>query len=297
MSLALLAAACGSRSGKPRPDIVFVSTKSGVYDLYAMNADGSDQQRLDTGKSGSASTPGDLDFALEPAWSHDGKKIAFASTRFGNRGILVADSNGKHVHLVTSSFGGDSHPSWSPDGKRIAFTRGKTPALWVMNADGTGAKRITEVPAAESEPAWSPDGKWIAFVRITLNTPTREVWLVHPDGTSPRRLTALNHSVQGPSWSPDAKRVAFSTDARNSHFSIYTIGVNGKGLMPVSSSSTDAYSPAWSPTGTRIAFDRGGSIVIATLGGVEKTVTSGKDNDLSPVWNPIPAPAKKGGSS
>jgi TolB protein len=294
--MALLGAACGGGSGKPRPDLVFVSTKDGVYDLYAMNADGSDQQRLATGKHGSASTPGGLDFANEPAWSHDGKRIAFVSTRFGNRGILVMDANGKDVRLLTSSVGGDSHPTWSPDGQRIAFTRGKTPALWVIGANGKGATRITDVAAAESDPAWSPDGKWIAFVRVTANTPTRELWLVHPDGTSPRDLTALGHSVQGPAWSPDGERIAFASDARNGHFSIDIVGVNGKGLTPLSTSSTDAFSPAWSPDGRQIAFDRGGAIVIASLDGGEKTVTNGKDNDSSPVWNPVPPPKKSGGS-
>ncbi|HST25118.1 MAG TPA: LpqB family beta-propeller domain-containing protein [Gaiellaceae bacterium] len=293
---ALVLSGCGGGS-KARPDLLFVSTKGGVYDVYEMNADGSDQSRLSSGSSGNATTEQGLFHARDPAYSKDGKHIAFVSARTGSLDVYVMDANGKNVRQISSTASEDSHPSWSPDGKRIVFVRGKVGAIFVMNADGSGVKRVTHGTTEESDPAWSPDGKWIAFVRLTAGTPVREVWLVHPDGTGAKMLTSLAASVNGPAWSPDGKQIAFSSDARGGHFAIYTIDVSGLGLRLVSGGSVDSYSPAWSPDGKQIAFSRNGSIVIATIGGGEKAVTKPQDNDTTPVWNPIPAPAKKKSSS
>lgn len=290
-SAALALAGCGG-SAKPRPDLIFVSTKSGVYDLYAANADGGDQTRLTHGSTSSAAGSQELAYARDPAWSRDGRRIAFDSTRDGPSTIFVMDANGKNPRPISRSVYGDRQPTWSPDGKRIAFIRGKAGALYVESSSGSGARRLTFTTAAESDPSWSPDGRWIAFVRVTANTPTRELWLVRPDGSGAHELTTLGASVGAPAWSPDSKRIAFSSDVKTGTFSIYTVGVGGGKPTLVSGTSVDAVSPSWSPNGKQIAFSRDGAIVIATLGDGEKQITNPKDNDSSPVWNPIPAPAK-----
>ena len=292
VAAAVALAGCGG-SAKPRPDLIFVSTKSGVYDLYEMNADGSDQRRLTTGSTRSATQTQELAYARDPSWSRDGRRIAFDGTHDAPSAIFVMDADGKNAHQISISPNGDRQPTWSPDGKRIAFIRGKAGALYVESSTGSGARRLTFTTAAESDPAWSPDGRWIAFVRLTLNTPTRELWLIHPDGTGARELTALGASVGGPAWSPDSRRIAFSSDVSTGTFAIFAVSVKGGKAPRVSSPSVaDAVSPSWSPDGKRIAFSRDGAIVVATLGGGEKTVTNPKDNDSTPVWNPIPAPAK-----
>jgi TolB protein len=284
---------CGG-SAKPRPDLIFVSTRSGVYDIYAMNADGKRQQRLTHGSETKAGSEQGLFYAVDPAWSHDGKSIAFTSTRTGSSSIFVMDSNGRNVAQLTRG-AVDAHPTWSPDGSRIAFVRGKTGSLFVMSADGSGPHRITRGTAAEADPAWSPNGRWIAFVRSTVDTPVREVWLIHPNGTGAHMVTTLAHSVSGPAWSPDGRRIAFASNLHG-NFGIYSIAVDGKGLRTVSATGMDSFSPSWSPDGKAIAFARNGSIVTVPVGpGVESVLTNGKDNDSSPVWNPIQA-RKSGGS-
>ena len=284
---ALGLAACGG-GGKPRPDLLYVSTKSGVYAVWEMNADGNRQRRLTSG-GGKPSSPSELFFQLQPAWSPDGKLIAFS----GHGDIRVVDESGKDERQLTSTAADDTHPSFSPDGRRIAFQRGTS--LWMMNADGSGAHRVLEVDnAAARAPAWSPNGTWIAYSRDFTGTPVREIWLVHPDGTGAHRLTTLNASANTPAWSPDGKQIAFSDDARVGGFKIWLIDANGRGLHRLTSNSTaQEIDPAWAPENGRLAFSSDGAIVTTTADGTTVTaITNPKDNDSSPAWNPVPPPAK-----
>ena len=100
-----------------------------------------------------------------PAWSPDGKRIAFTSKRDGNFEIYVMNADGSNPTRLTDNPRMDVYPSWSPDGKQIAFEsdRNLAPNIFVMNPDGTNIKQVTEGPDWNIEPAWSPDGKRIAF--------------------------------------------------------------------------------------------------------------------------------------
>ena len=279
-------AGCGGSSARPRPDLLFVSTRSGVYDIYEMNADGSRQRRVSSGNSGDASTPQGLYYEFDPAWSPDGKSIAFASRRNGISNIYVMDASGRNVRQLTTAGTDDVHPSFSPDGKEIAFESALH--LWVMKADGTGAHRVTHDSAAERDPAWSPDGRWIAYSRGVSDSTVREIWLVHPDGTGGHTLTTLSGSASGPAWSPDGKQVAFSDDAKVAGPRLWAIGVNGKGARRLTTSTTEEIDPAWSPQGTTVALSSDGSIVVIPVGStLETTLTDSKNNDSSPAWNPV----------
>jgi tol-pal system beta propeller repeat protein TolB len=289
---ALVLSSCGG-SPKPRPDILFVSTRTGVYDIFAMNADGSRQKRLTHGSSGDASSPQGLFYELDPAWSLDGRSIAFASQRDNGFGVYVMDASGKNIRRLGQTPSIVPHPTWSPDGKRIAFVSGSKSHLEVMNANGRGRHRVTSGSAVERDPAWSPDGRWIAYSQDFTGTPVREIWLVHPNGTGRHQLTFLAASADTPAWSPDSKRLAFSSDTRTGQFTIYTIRVDGIGLRRLTTSPNDEIDPAWSPDGKTIAFARDGAIVTVSVTGTDEHVlTNGKGNDSSPVWNPIQAAAK-----
>src|SRR5215471_2761656 len=100
-----------------------------------------------------------------PAFSPDGKKIAFESNRSGNFEIYTMDTNGSHIRQLTFDTAFDGTPAWSPDGKLITFAseRDNDPEVYIMNADGSNQKRITNAKGDDSHPKFTPDGKRIIF--------------------------------------------------------------------------------------------------------------------------------------
>jgi TolB protein len=280
----LLAAGCGGKAKPSTLALLFVSSRDGgYYSIWGMNADGSRQQRLTKEKGDFNSTSGSF-LEVDPAWSPDGKLIAFSSRRTGRSALYVMRPDGTGIKRLGSGRGEQTEPSWSPDGKEIAFAGGPTERIDVMNADGSGVHRITG-DVGEIEPAWSPAGNWIAYVRKSSIRSIRELWLVHPDGTGKHQLTNLHGSASKPTWSPDGKRIAFADNAKGA-FNIYTAGVNGTGLRRLTNSPSDDFEPAWSPDGRSIAFDRDGAIWTTTLGGKVTRLTDGKGNDSTPAWRP-----------
>ena len=281
-------AGCGGEA-EARPDLLFVSTRDGDYAIFEMNADGSAQNRLTPRDVGDVTSAARLFFQIDPAWSRDARRIAFASRRSGSFDIYVMNADGSGTRRLTTGKQNDSHPTWSADGARLAFERDGD--IFVMSADGSGARRISDETSDEREPAWSPDGEWIAFVRRTPGTAVRELWLMRADGTARRPLTSQNATVATPAWSPDSSRLVFASNEGGEIYGLYTIGADGKRLRSVAPTATDNFEPSWSPDGQRIAYVDGGAVYAVESGGGEvEKLTDGANNDSSPVWNPRPPP-------
>ena len=281
---ALVVAGCGG-SSKPSgpPALVFVSTKDGDYAIFRADADGKHVRRLTTEK-GDPATPGGLFFQIEPAWSPDGRKIAFVSGRDGVGHLFVMQADGTGTKRLTNTKQDDGRPSWSPDGKYIVF--GREGALFRMPAAGGPAERVGEGPGSAADPVYSPDGKLIAYDYRKPGFSIREVYVMNADGSGIRQLTKLRQVSGLPAWSPDGTRIAFQSNARGGHYEIYTIRVDGTGLAQVTASTTtDAIQPAYAPDGS-LAFARDGAIWVDRKA-VETQLTSDKNNDSAPAWRPI----------
>ena len=214
-----------------------------------MSADGKGEHRL-TPREGEAPEGESVFFQIDPAWSPDATKIAFASARTGAPHVYVMNADGTGTKELTSGEkASDTHPTWSPDGASIAFARDGD--IYVMGADGSNPKRISDITAQESDPAWSPDGDWIAYIKRTPGTPVQNLWVMHPDGTGRRALTKQAGRAFTPSWSPDSARIVFWMNRDETVFELFTIGVDGKGLRSVVPTARDNFEPAWSPDGSK----------------------------------------------
>ena len=161
------------------------------------------------------SKPGDVQ---TPAWSPDGRKLAFVSRRDGNSEIYVMNADGGAQENLTRQPASDSHPSWSRDGRKLVFVsrRDGNAEIYVMNADGSGLRNLTRTPSDDLDPAWSPDGRAIAFVqkKCVPNRPCATayetyLYVVNADGSGLRRLTTRRAHVFNPSWSADGKTIRY----------------------------------------------------------------------------------------
>ena len=135
---------------------------------------------------------------VRPVWSPDGRKIAFMSQRDGNSEVYVMNADGSGQRNLTRSPRYEGGPAWSPDGRKIAFASGSRSCragegcagntdVYVMNADGSGQRRLTRAPRDDFVPAWSPDGRKIAFVSKRDGNP--EIYVMNTDGSEQRNLT------------------------------------------------------------------------------------------------------------
>jgi WD40 repeat protein len=146
------------------------------------------------------------------AWSPDGTRLAFDSTRDGNTELYVIDADGTHPVRLTDTPSSEWAASWSPDGTRIAYTSDAagTANIWMMNADGSNPRQLTFDPDGNLGPTWSPDGSRIAFTKWTPDG--TQVRSVAADGSDLRDLSrspATNDFVWDGSWGPDG-RIAFT---------------------------------------------------------------------------------------
>lgn len=156
-------------------------------------------------------------FGVEPSWSPDQTKIAFTRVAPCCGGppdaLWLVDSDGSNPHQLSTRTGSGValwHTAWSLDGKRLAFLadgNGGAQDVFVINADGTGERNISDSPENEWWPSWSPDGTRIAFPRMSNDQDAGTMVVVDPDGSAAVSLAGPSVNSNPPVWSPDGTRL------------------------------------------------------------------------------------------
>lgn len=238
--------------------------------------------------------------SLCPAWSPDGTKILFGSTRDGGRRhLFVMDADGKNVKQLTSGDAECRCPAWSPDGRKIAFAKhvGLNAQVFVMDADGSNPKSLSNDGAFAADPAWSPDGRRIAFASNRSIGGFR-LYVMDADGGNQRELTPEGNVIGSvyPAWAPDGQTIAFSGPYQGG-LALFTIDPDGKDQRRLTDLPGRNTFATWSPDGAALAFAHFGQThsiyVVNPRGGpvsLTPIVCDLVNDDGRIAWRPRPTP-------
>lgn len=266
----------------PSGQIVFVSSRTGNYDLFRIDYDGNNLDQL------TDSTYAELD----PDWSPDGSKIAYSSEQTGFWNIFVMESDGTNP-LQLTTLGSCYSPQWSPDGSQIAFYCDQDGSrVYLMNSDGSDAHPITDPAINAVSPYWSPDGDRIAY--ITNNASPMGVYAIDLDGNSPELLLG-NMLPRSVAWSPDGRWLALSLyfDYNSTTTDIVLYDLQFGSFTRLTTSTINHLDIDWFPRGNYLIFwmessDQTSPDVYSmnSVGSQLQNLTSYPGSDLMGDWTP-----------
>jgi serine/threonine protein kinase/Tol biopolymer transport system component len=279
--------------------IVFASTRSGIPQLYLINADSTDLTQLTIMEKG----------ACQPSWSPDGAQLVFISpclgradffeTIYNESCLYTINADGTGLKQLTPSPGSDFEPAWSPDGTRIAFTsvRGGYRQIYSLDVETLDVTLLTSTTSVieSSQPSWSPDGTKIVYMAKRVGA--YQVWSMNENG---QEAIQLAHSGQElwdylPNWSPDGRTVFFNQRRPGAYrpwlmqIEYEDLNLDPRRLNFV----TPIEDISFSPDGYWLAFEGMDSegnreIYYMTVAGSGRTrLTNDPKIDFDPAWRPV----------
>ena len=260
--------------------IAYSSDQDGDFEIWLMNADGSNQLKLTENHA----------MDISPAWSPDGSRIAFISNRDGNDEIYVMNADGRGTHRLTNTDARESFPAWSPDGKLISFDsdRGGNWDIFVMESDGSNPRRLTDHPSDDWISSWSPDSSKIVFE--SKRDGDYEIYVMNANGNAQQQLTDNQTHDGFPAWSADGTQIAIMS-RRDGNNEIYVMNADGTSQQRLTNNPMEDTDPAWSPDGKWLAFvsNRDGNdeiYIMKSVGGDIHQLTDNGVRNWSPTWQP-----------
>jgi TolB protein len=276
----------GGINGISETKIYFVSSRTGTKEIWAMDYDGQNQHQIthlgtislsprvspDNSRIAFASLGHggwsirmyslDLDRMVSfpagtaggsnesPAWSGDGTKLAFSSSRSGDSEIWMADASGGHLRRVTSFRGPDVSPAWNPrTNAQLAWVSGRTglPQIYIMDQDGANVQRMTDGGYAIS-PSWSPNGQFLTFSWNRKYGPGapggQDIYVMDIASKRWLQLTHEAGSNDYPSWAPDGRHIVFER-AIGGHSEIWSMLADGTEQRQLTHTGSN-FMPNWS---------------------------------------------------
>jgi len=251
-----------------------------VKGLYVVDAEGGEPSRIVS------------EWAREPAWSPDGKTLAYSTENF----IRRVNADGSQRRTLSGKLKGTFwQPLWSRDGMYIAFLRTsirkgrRGMEIWVVRSDGKRLRRVAADvpfrPGGDPIPfSWAPDARRLVYVRLTKRA--TDLWIADIAGRQPRRLLRTSVPDRAPVWSPDSSRIAFTSKERVEPTRIYVLDVARRTVTNVAL----GFRPRWAPNGQQLAFggtSDGIGLYVTQLGSGNATKLFASDGGVGdPEWSP-----------
>ncbi len=221
----------GGHECPPKPDFSqgYVWAIDNTYDIFVTNEDGRNLRQLTYEKG----------YDAEATVSLTGDKVVFTSTRNGDLDIYTMDLDGSNVKQLTDELGYDGGPFFSADGTKIIYRKTKFQSeeekqdykrllkqglirpgqleIWVMDADGSNKRQVTDNGAANFAPYFFPDGERILFCSNLADPKGRnfDIYMINLDGTGLERVTYFDAFDGFPIFSPDGKKLVFCSNRNN----------------------------------------------------------------------------------
>lgn len=263
------------------------------WEIWTLGVDGGNSTRLTFDAEGINDLNSKKTLNIQPAWSPDGKKIAFTSNINGHFEIHIINADGRNREPITRDIAGSSEPSWSPDGRKIAFTRGEGLAaeIYILDLLTGNEKQLTNSDdAGNSSASWSPDGKTIIYQK-TFKNDYSNIYELNIEKEKDNRIDKEQVSVKKPQWSPDSEKILYlrSEDGKDL---VCLAGArsNAESLIPFDKAVQDA---RWSPDGKFLivgtAVPEYELLIIENNGNkiANKILISDNGHYITPDWQPL----------
>lgn len=260
--------------------IAYVTKSGSRYTLWVTDADGE-------GGQSALVSPEPI---ISPAWSPDGRELAYVSFDTTRKAVVYAQEVASGKRRTLANFrGSNSAPAWSPDGRQLAVTlsRDGGSQLYVMGRDGEGVRRLTTSSAIDTEAAWSPDGKQIYFVSDRGGSP--QIYRLPAAGGSAERVSFSGAYNISPALSPDGRSLAYIS-REGGAFRVQVMDLASGSSRAVSDTSSDE-SPSFAPNGRLLIYatrDGGRDVLMTstTDGRIKARLVSTQADVREPVWGP-----------
>ncbi len=229
---------------------------------------------------------------LSPAWSPDGRKLAYVSFATGRSNIIVQDLFTGQNRVVSSERGINGAPAWSPDGRELAvsLSRGGSPDIWVIDLEnGDRARQLTHHWSINTEPAWSPDGRFIYFTSDRAGRP--QIHRMDTSGDGIERVTFDGRYNARVSLADNDRFLAVVHSDGDNDFRIAIHDRENERLRVLSDGRLDE-SPSFAPNGSMVLYaaryqGRGVLSAVSADGRIRQRLVVSEGDVREPAWSPL----------